>query len=89
LAEALVSSGNDVEAALIRYDMARREYGQWLVGRGRYLGRYLEAQLKPPEARTAGDLDRRPLTVLREFGASGVMNGEPDPERYSAGLAFG
>jgi 2-polyprenyl-6-methoxyphenol hydroxylase-like FAD-dependent oxidoreductase len=85
LADALVSTGNDIEAALTRYDVARREYGQWLVARGRYLGRYLEAQLKPPEARAAGDLDRRPETVLGEFGAAGVMNGEPGPERYAAG----
>jgi 2-polyprenyl-6-methoxyphenol hydroxylase-like FAD-dependent oxidoreductase len=88
LADALVSTGNDVEAALMRYDVARREYGQRLVGRGRYLGRYLEAQLEPPEARTAADLDRHPETVLRKFGAAGAMNGEPGP-RDAAGLAPG
>jgi 2-polyprenyl-6-methoxyphenol hydroxylase-like FAD-dependent oxidoreductase len=86
LADALVATGNDVDAALMRYDVARREYGQRLVERGRHLGRYLEAQLKPPEARTAGDLDRRPETLLREFGAAGVMNEEPTP-RYPAGSA--
>jgi 2-polyprenyl-6-methoxyphenol hydroxylase-like FAD-dependent oxidoreductase len=68
LADAFLSTGNDVEAALMRYDAARREYGQWLVAHGRYLGRYLEAQLKPPEARTADELHRHPETVLREFG---------------------
>jgi 2-polyprenyl-6-methoxyphenol hydroxylase-like FAD-dependent oxidoreductase len=89
LADALVSTGNDVEAALMRYDVARREYGQWLVGRGRYLGRYLEAQLKPPEPRTADELHRDPETVLREFGAAGVMNGEPGPGTVCRGLALG
>ena len=75
LADALLSVGNEVEAALIRYDLERREYGQWLVGRGRYLGRYLEAQLKPPEACTAEEFHRHPETVLREFGAGGAGPG--------------
>ena len=89
LADALVSAGNDVEAALMRYDVARREYGRRLVAHGRYLGRYLEAQLKPPEARTADELHRDPETVLREFGIGSMIDAEPALERSSAEPALG
>jgi 2-polyprenyl-6-methoxyphenol hydroxylase-like FAD-dependent oxidoreductase len=82
LADALLSEGNDVEAALIHYDRERRQFGKWLVARGRYLGRYLEAQLKPREARTAAEPHRRPETLMREFGGAGVIDGDPnDPWR--------
>jgi 2-polyprenyl-6-methoxyphenol hydroxylase-like FAD-dependent oxidoreductase len=84
LADALLSSETDVEAALTRYDVARREYGRRLVAHGRYLGRYLEAQLKPPEARSADELHRDPETMLREFGISSMIDAEPALERSGA-----
>jgi len=34
------------------------------------LGAYIEAQLKPPELRTAEECDQRPEVVLREIGAN-------------------
>jgi len=82
LADALLSAGNDIKAALMRYDRERRQFGKGLVARGRYLGRYLEAQLKPREARTGAELHRHPETVMREFGSVGVIDGDPnDPWR--------
>src|SRR4030095_15642093 len=43
LADALLSAGNDVSSALMRYDRERRQFGKCLVARGRYLGRNLVA----------------------------------------------
>lgn len=76
LADALLSAGNGIDAALLRYDRERRRFGRWLVARGRYLGGYLEAQLKPRGERTAAELDRRPEIVMREFGGAGVIDGD-------------
>jgi len=82
LADALLCAGNDIEAALMRYDIERRQFGKRLVAYGRYLGRYLEGQLKPREARTAAELHRHPETVMREFGSGGAFDGDPnDPWR--------
>ena len=41
-----------------------------VVARSRRLGAYIEAQLKPPELRTAEECDQRPEVVLREIGAN-------------------
>ena len=82
LADALLCAGNDIEVALTRYDIERRQFGKGLVAHGRYLGRYLEGQLKPREARTPAELHRCPETVMREFGGAGVIDGDPnDPWR--------
>lgn len=78
LADALLSAGNDIDSALARYDCERRRFGTWLVARGRYLGRYLEAQLEPRREHTADELQRRPEIVMREFGGAGVIDGHPD-----------
>jgi 2-polyprenyl-6-methoxyphenol hydroxylase-like FAD-dependent oxidoreductase len=78
LADALLCAGNDIEAALTRYDIERRQFGKGLVAHGRYLGRYLEGQLKPREARTAAELHRHPETFMREFGSAGAIDGDPN-----------
>ena len=80
LTDALLSAGDDIDAALMRYDRERRRFGKWLVARGRYLGRYLEAQLKPRRERTAVELYRRPEIVMREFGGAGVIDGHSDDQ---------
>jgi len=67
LTDALAASGGDVAAALARYDGERRRFGSWLVARGRRLGAYLEAQRRP-----RGGLQ----TILREYGPTGVIDGE-------------
>ena len=83
LADALVAAGNDVDAALARYDGERRRFGRWLVARGRHLGRYLEAQLKPHRERAVAEHERHPEIVMREFGGAGVIDGHPN-DQWSA-----
>ncbi|HWE73872.1 MAG TPA: hypothetical protein VG328_11980 [Stellaceae bacterium] len=69
LAQAL-DSESDLAPALARYDRERREFGSALVARARHLGAYLEA-----EAMQRGSIERRPETVLREYGTSGKIGG--------------
>ena len=78
LTDALLSTENHIDVALERYDRERRRFGQWLVARGRYLGGYLEAQLKPRGQRTAAELHRCPETFMRESGGVGVIDGDPN-----------
>jgi 2-polyprenyl-6-methoxyphenol hydroxylase-like FAD-dependent oxidoreductase len=68
LADALAASGGDVTAALAHYDRERRRFGSLVVERGRRLGAHLEAQRRP-----RGGLQ----TILREWGAAGVIDGKP------------
>jgi 2-polyprenyl-6-methoxyphenol hydroxylase-like FAD-dependent oxidoreductase len=72
LADVMADSA-DVGAALARYDVERGRFGRALVARGRHLGAYLEAQLKPAEQRTAAEWERRPDSVLAEYGAAGIF----------------
>jgi hypothetical protein len=55
---------------LARYDRERRAFGSALVARGRHLGAYLEA-----ESKQRGAAERRPETVLREYGTAGKIEG--------------
>ncbi len=68
LTDALAESGGDLAAALVRYDRERWRFGSQIVERGRRLGAYLDARRRPP-----GGL----RTILREWGAAGVIDGEP------------
>ena len=68
LAEVLVASGGNIEVALVRYDQERRRFGSLVVARGRRLGAYLDAWRRP-----SGGLQ----TILREWGAAGMIDGEP------------
>ncbi|HEY1504753.1 MAG TPA: FAD-dependent monooxygenase [Stellaceae bacterium] len=69
LVEALAAE-SDLAAALARYDRERRAFGSALVARARHLGAYLEA-----EATQRGGSNRRPETVLREYGTAGRIEG--------------
>jgi len=69
LVEALAEE-KDFAAALARYDRERRTFGSALVARGRHLGAYLEA-----EAKQRGAVERRPETVLQEYGTAGKIEG--------------
>jgi 2-polyprenyl-6-methoxyphenol hydroxylase-like FAD-dependent oxidoreductase len=53
LVDVLEASAGDIDGALARYERIRREFGQAIVGYSRYLGAYLEGQLKPPADRIA------------------------------------
>ena len=70
LAQSIAAVPGDLPAALARYDAERRLFGTRVVARSRRLGAYIEAQLKPPELRTAEECDQRPEVVLREIGAN-------------------
>jgi 2-polyprenyl-6-methoxyphenol hydroxylase-like FAD-dependent oxidoreductase len=59
----------EVPAALDAYDRSRRRFGSSLVARGRSLGAYIEARLKPPSARTESDRQPPPEFLMREIGA--------------------
>jgi 2-polyprenyl-6-methoxyphenol hydroxylase-like FAD-dependent oxidoreductase len=71
LADVLHASCADIDAALARYERERLHYGRRLVARGRSLGAYLEAQVKPREVRNRSELYRHPEVVMRQFGAAG------------------
>ena len=60
----------DLTAALARYDRERRAFGSALVARSRHLGAYLEA-----EAKRRAIAERRPETVLKEYGTAGKIEG--------------
>ncbi|HUZ75599.1 MAG TPA: FAD-dependent monooxygenase [Stellaceae bacterium] len=68
LADALAEA--ELEPALARYDRERCAFGNALVVRGRRLGAHLEAQLKPPEARSPEERAHDPVAVLRDYGAA-------------------
>ena len=67
--------GSDPEAALARYDHDRRQFGQWLVARGRHIGAQLAAHFAAGRADGATTRDRID-TIMREYGAAGRVAGE-------------
>jgi 2-polyprenyl-6-methoxyphenol hydroxylase-like FAD-dependent oxidoreductase len=69
LARELAAADGEIEAALAGYDRERRLFGSRLVARGRRLGAYIEAQLKPPSERTESDRQPPPEYLMREIGA--------------------
>jgi len=68
LARELAAADGDIEAALERYDRERRLFGSRLVARGRRIGAYIEAQLKPPAERTESERQPPPEFLMREVG---------------------
>lgn len=67
LADALRDHGDDIDAALTRYDRERRRFGEAIVARARWLGAYIEARARPGATRPG--LPEEPAAVLREIGA--------------------
>lgn len=70
LVAALEASGGDPLPALVVYQRRGSAFGARVVARARRLGAYLEAQLKPPAARSAAESRQEPEVVMREIGAS-------------------
>ena len=66
----------EVESALDAYDRSRRPFAEWLVARGRGLGAYIEARLKPPAERTESDRQPSPEFLMREIGAISLQPGQ-------------
>jgi 2-polyprenyl-6-methoxyphenol hydroxylase-like FAD-dependent oxidoreductase len=69
LVDALSAGAGDVEAALQRYDAGRQPYGAWLVQRGRHIGATIAARNAEPSLRVE--------TVMREYGAAGLVRDQP------------
>jgi 2-polyprenyl-6-methoxyphenol hydroxylase-like FAD-dependent oxidoreductase len=74
LADALQAHGDDVDAALARYDAERRAFGAALVARGRYLGGWIEAKSDAASASAEVWRDRRAEDFIRAFGSAGVAS---------------
>ena len=73
LADALAAPGGDIVAALSRYNEERCEFGRAIVAHSRYLGAYIEAQLKPPlERGPAGTRD--PARLITDYGAPHLVH---------------
>lgn len=74
LADALDACDGNIDMALERYERERREFGHAIVAHSRYLGAYLEAQLKPVSERSGVELHRDPKQVMREYGAPHLVH---------------
>ena len=74
LADALAGGGGDVAAALARYNHERQSYGAALVTRGRHIGAYF--------AEGGGDRQQRIETLMREYGAAGVVHNQAIRARF-------
>jgi 2-polyprenyl-6-methoxyphenol hydroxylase-like FAD-dependent oxidoreductase len=73
LVDALDASGGDIDAALVRYNAERCAFGRAIVAHSRYLGAYIEAQLKPPAER--GDAGTRdPARLIVDYGAPHLVS---------------
>jgi hypothetical protein len=64
LVEALERSGGDYPGGLAAFEAQRLRAGRTMTARGRYLGAYMEAQLKPEEERRRAERERTPDRVL-------------------------
>jgi len=85
LAREIRAANGDLGAALVRYDRERRRFGTRLVARARRLGAYIEAQLKPPAARTRRERMPPPEYLMREIGSMAVdIKALSAPGRMSA-----
>ena len=70
----VLAGGGDVAAALERYDHERQPYGAALVTRGRHIGAYF--------AERGGDQRQRVETLMREYGAAGLVHDQPISARF-------
>jgi 2-polyprenyl-6-methoxyphenol hydroxylase-like FAD-dependent oxidoreductase len=85
LAREIRAANGDLDSALARYDRERRRFGTRLVARARRLGAYIEAQLKPPAARTRRERMPPPEYLMREIGSMAVdIKALSAPGRMSA-----
>jgi 2-polyprenyl-6-methoxyphenol hydroxylase-like FAD-dependent oxidoreductase len=66
LTDAIVDAGNDLDQALARYSRERGQFGDWIVARGRDMGRWIA---KPGEGKRTEESRDRQLEILREYVA--------------------
>jgi 2-polyprenyl-6-methoxyphenol hydroxylase-like FAD-dependent oxidoreductase len=77
LADVIMESNGNIDAALVRYDVDRRRFGTWLVERGRRMGAYLSAQLKPREQRSEIELHRDKLSSCASLAQAESSTANP------------
>jgi 2-polyprenyl-6-methoxyphenol hydroxylase-like FAD-dependent oxidoreductase len=73
IVDALAAADGDIAAALTRYEIERCAFGRAIVAHSRYLGAYIEAQLKPPEERGAAGV-RDPARLIIDYGAPHLVS---------------
>lgn len=64
-----VAGGSDIDAGLRAFEAKRLRIGRAIVARGRYLGSYMEAQLKDEATRREAEAARIPERVMLETAA--------------------
>lgn len=69
LLRALDQHGEDYAAALAQFESKRLRVGRAITGRSRYLGAYMEAQLKSDAERQRAEAQRIPEQVMMETAA--------------------
>jgi 2-polyprenyl-6-methoxyphenol hydroxylase-like FAD-dependent oxidoreductase len=70
LADALLAHGDDLAAALARYDREQTRFGRGLVALAREEGAYISAQLKPAHERRGAELPRDIHSLMAAHHAS-------------------
>ncbi|HEY2136967.1 MAG TPA: FAD-dependent monooxygenase [Xanthobacteraceae bacterium] len=70
LADALLAHGDDIPAALERYQAEQISFGRGLVALGREEGAYISAQSKPPGERRGAELPRDIHSLMAAHHAS-------------------
>ena len=73
LADALEAE-SDIDAALMRYERERLDFGRRIVAHGRRLGTLLDGKDVPPERWTGDDAYRDPRRVLADYGAPHLVS---------------
>ncbi len=73
LVDALEAAGSDIDAALVRYNDERCTFGRAIVAHSRYLGAYIEAQIKPLAERGAAAM-RDPARLIMDYGAPHLVH---------------
>jgi len=69
LVKAIELGGRDPVSALAQFEAQRLRIDHAIVARGRYLGAYMEAQLKPEQERRRAEASRVPEQVMMETAA--------------------
>ncbi|HUZ72662.1 MAG TPA: hypothetical protein VMU87_06735 [Stellaceae bacterium] len=79
-----IAAAPDLAAALERYAALQMGLGSAIVARGRRMGAYLGARLKPPDMRGADERTRNTFAVMREHSAK-IKFIRPDTTGHASG----
>jgi 2-polyprenyl-6-methoxyphenol hydroxylase-like FAD-dependent oxidoreductase len=69
LADAIDACGDDLDAALARFERQQQPFGCGVVALGQHEGTYLSAQLKPREQRSGRELNRDIDSVIHDHNS--------------------